>query len=165
MIADMFELMYAANGVGLAANQVDLPFKLFVVNAAGKKGEGEELVFINPVLSKPKGSEEAEEGCLSLPELYGNVTRPKQVEVHAFDLSGNEVRATLTGMPARIIQHEFDHLEGVLFTDRMSETGRMSVQPTLQLFEEEFDSRRSRGEVPPDGEIVDRLKRLEAKYC
>ena len=71
LVAEMFDLMYEANGVGLAGNQVDLPLRLFVVNMAAEPGEGEELVFINPVLSQPKGKEEGEEGCLSLPGLYG----------------------------------------------------------------------------------------------
>src|SRR3990172_3489255 len=69
MVRDMFTLMYASNGIGLAANQVDLPLRLFIVNLSAKSDEGEELVFINPVLSKPKGNEESEEGCLSFPEL------------------------------------------------------------------------------------------------
>src|SRR5688500_7945225 len=78
IVREMFELMYEHKGIGLAANQVDLPLRLFVLNLEGKKGEGEEMVFINPVISRHKGSAEAEEGCLSLPGVYGNVIRPKQ---------------------------------------------------------------------------------------
>ena len=70
LVDEMFDLMYEASGVGLAANQVNLPLQLFIMNPAGERGDGEEHVFINPVVSKPKGSEEKQEGCLSLPELY-----------------------------------------------------------------------------------------------
>src|SRR4051794_6351868 len=78
IVREMFDLMYEHRGVGLAANQVDLPYRLFVVNLSGKRGEGEELVFINPVLTKPRGLAEAEEGCLSLPELYAQVKRAEK---------------------------------------------------------------------------------------
>ena len=74
VVREMFELMYDANGVGLAANQVDLPIRLFVVNLEADPEKGEELVFINPVIRMPKGTKEHEEGCLSLPGLYGNVS-------------------------------------------------------------------------------------------
>ncbi len=76
MISEMFDLMYEASGIGLAANQVDLPLRFFVCNLAGERGEGEELVFINPVISRPKGNEEREEGCLSLPGVCAPVKRP-----------------------------------------------------------------------------------------
>ena len=75
MIAQMFELMYEAKGVGLAANQVDLPYRFFIVNLQSDPAKAEEQVFINPVLSPAKGSAEAEEGCLSLPGLYAQVKR------------------------------------------------------------------------------------------
>ena len=70
-VRSMFELMYAAKGVGLAANQIDLPIRLFVANLEGDPAKGEELVFLNPIISHPKGPDEQEEGCLSLPGLYG----------------------------------------------------------------------------------------------
>src|SRR5688500_15974234 len=95
LVREMFGLMYAAKGIGLAANQVDLPVRLFIVNLSGKEGEGEEQVFINPVVSSPKGSDEAEEGCLSLPGLYGQVIRPKTVRVNAYNLSGQEIQREL----------------------------------------------------------------------
>ena len=78
----MFDLMYEAKGIGLAANQVDLPYRLFVLNLTGDAAEADqEQVFINPVLSDPKGSAEAEEGCLSLPGLYAQVRRPETITV------------------------------------------------------------------------------------
>jgi len=157
--------MYKAQGIGLAANQVDLPLQFFIVNTAGKPGEGEELVFINPVLSKSKGSEEAEEGCLSIPGLYGKVIRPKQISLTAYDLHGREVSATLDGLIARVIQHEFDHLQGVLFIDRMSEAARVKAAVTLEEFEIDFNSHRQAGQIPSDEEIAQRLMQLEQTYA
>ncbi len=164
MIREMFTLMYASNGIGLAANQVDLPLRLFIVNLSAKLGEGEELVFINPVLSKPKGNEESEEGCLSFPELYGPVTRPKQITVQAYNLQGEEIRASLNGMLARVVQHEYDHLDGVLFVDRMSPTARAQVQPTLNEFELSFRALRQTGAMPDDAAIASRLAQFEQRY-
>jgi peptide deformylase len=164
MVREMFTLMYSSNGIGLAANQVDLPLRLFIVNLSAKADDGEELVFINPVLSKPKGNEESEEGCLSFPELYGPVTRPKQITVQAYNLKGEEIRASLNGMLARVVQHEYDHLDGVLFVDRMSPTARAQVQPTLNEFELSFRALRQTGAMPDDATIAARLAELEQRY-
>jgi peptide deformylase len=165
IVRQMFEQMYAARGVGLAANQVDLPLRLFIVNLAAAPGEGEELVFINPVIAQPKGSEEHDEGCLSVPELFGPVRRPKQVLLHAYNLQGQEIRARLDGFLARVIQHETDHLDGVLFTDRMSPTALADAQPALDEFEFIFENRRQRGEIPDDRQILEELRRWETRYC
>jgi peptide deformylase len=161
----MFDLMYAAKGIGLAANQVDLPLRLFIANLSGNPNEGEELVFLNPVISHPKGSEESDEGCLSFPELYGPVKRPKEVTVNAYNLKGEEFRARVNGMLARVTQHEADHLDGVLFTDRMSATAKAQVQSVLDEFEINFLSRRRVGEIPDDATIAARLTRWEQRYC
>lgn len=165
MVREMFELMYAAGGVGLAANQVELPFRLFIANLMSDPDEGEELVFINPVLSRPKGNEEKEEGCLSLPELYGPVKRPESIHLNAYSLEGEEIEGELSGLAARVVQHETDHLDGVLFIDRLSETGVMTVKQTLEDFEFEFQNLRERSAFPADGQIAQRLGELEAKYC
>lgn len=165
MVREMFDLMYASEGIGLAANQVHLPLRLLVANPAGRPGEGEEYVLINPVLSRPKGNEEAEEGCLSFPELYGPVKRPKQITVNAYNLKGEEIQADLTGMLARVVQHEFDHLDGVLYIDRMSATACAVVQPTLEEFELVFRSRRQTGEIPGDEVLARELADWEARYC
>lgn len=165
MLAEMFELMYEAKGIGLAANQVDLPFQMFVVNLAAEPGEGEELVFINPVVSRPKGSEEKEEGCLSLPGVYGNVVRPKQVHIEAFDLRGKPISAEIDGMLARVVQHENDHLNGTMFTDRLSEGGKLDIADALDEFQTSFESERKTGSIPDDATIEKRLKQLESEYC
>lgn len=165
LVANMFELMYEARGVGLAANQVDLPVRLFIVNLEGKADAGEEFVFINPVISRAKGHAEKEEGCLSLPELYGPVKRPKQVRVNAYGLDGQEIRADLDGLFARVVQHELDHLDGVLFVDRMSETNRLEILDALDEFEAEFASQRQVGGIPADEEIAKQIAVWEKKYC
>jgi peptide deformylase len=161
----MFELMYEARGVGLAANQVDLPLRMFLVNLESDPDQGEELVFVNPVLSRPKGSEETEEGCLSLPGLYGLVRRPKQIRVNAYSIDGSEIQADVDGLLARVVQHETDHLDGVLFIDRMSESARRELKVELDEFETVFRSRRATGEAPVDDEIAARLAVWEGKYC
>lgn len=165
LVREMFDLMYAAKGIGLAANQVDLPVRLFLMNLAAKPGEGEEQVFINPVISSPKGSEEAEEGCLSLPGLYGQVIRPKTVRVNAYNLSGQEIQRDLAGLEARCVQHELDHLDGVLFPDRMSAGNRANVLEELLEFEADFASRRGTGGIPSDVILASQRADWERKYC
>jgi peptide deformylase len=103
--AQMLDLMYEFNGVGLAANQVDLPLRLFVLNPSGERGEGEELVLLNPELQMPKGNESGQEGCLSMPELYGQVKRPKSIRLSAYDLQGNPIERVADGFLARVLQH------------------------------------------------------------
>ena len=162
MIHAMFELMYEAKGVGLAANQVDLPYRFFVANMAAETGDKEqEQVFINPVITSRGGMAEAEEGCLSVPETYGNIKRPQKVVVEAYDLEGRHLRWELEDLSARVVQHEIDHLDGVLFIDRLSPTGRLAIKEKLQDFETTFAGRRRRGEIPGDDEIVARLAELE----
>lgn len=165
MVREMFSLMYANNGIGLAANQVDLPLRLFIVNLSAKPDEGEEFVFINPVLSKPKGNEESEEGCLSFPELFGLVTRPKLITVQAYNLRGEEVRMSLSGMLARVVQHEYDHLDGTVFVDRMTPTARAKAQPALDEFDLSLRALRQTGAVPSDDVIADRLAQWEQRYA
>ena len=165
MVREMFELMYDARGIGLAANQVDLPLQLFVVNATGDPEGGEELVFVNPVIDQPKGSGVAEEGCLSIPGVHGNVNRPNQIHVTAYDLEGNEIDAVVDGLLARVIQHEYDHLQGVLFIDRVSDTAKKQLADELEAFEIEFQSQQRSEKVPDEQAIRKRLAEIEARYC
>lgn len=161
----MFQLMYAAKGIGLAANQVDLPLQLFVINLAGNPDEGEERVFINPVISKPARRAEAEEGCLSIPEVNGVVMRPEKIHVSAFDLSGNEINETADGLMARAIQHEYDHLHGVLFIDRLSDSAKKNIDGQLYEFENHHEALVKSGEIPLVEANNLRLAELEAKFC
>lgn len=164
MIREMFDLMYEAKGVGLAANQVDLPYRMFVANLkSDPKARDEERVFINPVLSQPKGGVEGEEGCLSLPGLYADVRRYERIHLSAYTLAGEEVSLPLEGLMARVAQHETDHLEGVLFIDRLTTTGRMALREELEEFEIQYAERRERREIPDDKAIAARLVALEAE--
>lgn len=164
LVREMFDLMYADEhrGIGLAANQVDLPYRLFVVNLSADPAlKDQEQVFINPKLSHPKGTAEAEEGCLSLPGLYAQVRRPEKIRINAYNLAGQEVTYDLDDLFARVVQHENDHLDGVLFIDRLSEMTRRDVQEALDEFEELFAGQRRRGEIPGDDFIFSRLAELE----
>lgn len=161
----MFQLMYDAKGIGLAANQVNLPIRMFVVNVLSDPEQGQEMVFINPVVSRPKGFAEEQEGCLSLPGVYGDVKRPKQIHVSAYTLEGKPIDATVDGLLARVIQHELDHLDGVMFPDRMSESGRLELRGVLDEFETDYQSRQRTGEVPSDDEVQSHLKAWEERYC
>jgi len=129
---DMFELMYATDGVGLAAPQVGVNVRLLVYNPEGVPGRGEEFILCNPrIVGRGKRTEWMEEGCLSFPEVYGDVERACEVEVEAQDVDGKPIRLSLEGWQARVFQHEYDHLDGVLFHDRMDARVRAKVQPRL----------------------------------
>lgn len=162
--AQMLDLMYEAEGVGLAANQVDLPIRLFVANPAGHRGEGEELILLNPELQLPKGNESSQEGCLSLPGLYGQVKRPKSIRLSAYDLKGNPVDRVVDGFLARVLQHENDHLDGVLFFDRMTEDAKSELDDQLYEMETGFRSKQKSGAIPGDEELVERLGQWYKKY-
>lgn len=115
LIGDLFQTMYAAGGVGLAANQVGVARRVAVVDAEDRK-----LVLVNPHITEASGPETGEEGCLSIPELFGDVTRPDRVVLEALDDEGTPYRVELNGLPARAVQHEIDHLDGILFLDHLS---------------------------------------------
>ena len=114
LLDDMAETMEEANGVGLAANQVGVSKKILI--AAGDNGNIYEL--INPRCEEKEGEEVGIEGCLSVPGSYGEVPRATRVVIRAQDREGNHIRITAEGLLARILQHEMDHLEGVLFIDK-----------------------------------------------
>jgi peptide deformylase len=115
LIDDLFETMYAAKGVGLAANQIGVTRRVAVVDA-----EGQKYALVNPVILEAEGSDSAEEGCLSIPEYFGEVTRPARVLVEAVDREGAPIRLEADALLARAIQHEIDHLDGILFIDHLS---------------------------------------------
>jgi peptide deformylase len=162
IVAEMFELMYEHEGVGLAANQVDLPYRLFVTNVEGdREAKDAECVFINPVLSGGHGQEEDEEGCLSIPGVYAPVIRNSHIKIQAYDLAGNEIVAEAEGLMARILQHETDHLDGTLFIDRLGPAQLAALRDKLEEFELDFQSKRETGELPDAEKIAARLQELE----
>ena len=123
LIADMFETMYAAEGIGLAAPQVGRSERVAVVDVEGSK-----YTLINPgVLSTGGGKEKAEEGCLSIPDIYGDVVRPATVTIRATDGTGTEYEATASELLGRCLQHEIDHLDGKLFIDYLSPLKRKAA--------------------------------------
>lgn len=163
IVRQMFELMYEHEGIGLAANQVDLPYRMFVANLkADSAAEDDEHVFINPVITQKKGSSEDREGCLSFPELYAPVRRPEKITVNAYSLTGEELTYEMSGLFAKAVQHETDHLDGVLFIDRLSPANQLAVKDDLIAFESEFEEERRRGRIPEDAAIAARLAELEA---
>jgi peptide deformylase len=115
LVNDLFDTMDAAHGLGLAANQVGVARRIAVVDA-----DGDRFAMIDPVILEAEGRSTAEEGCLSIPDIYGEVTRPERVIVEALDPEGNRYRKEATGLKARAIQHEIDHLDGILFLDHLS---------------------------------------------
>ena len=162
MIGRMFELMYEGNGIGLAANQVDLPYRLLVMNLESDPAAADqEYVFINPVITHRKGVAEAEEGCLSFPGIYAPVRRSAKVVVNAYSLQGMEMAYELEGLYARAAQHEIDHLDGILFIDRLSPSARLAVKQDLAELEQQFQTDRRLGLIPDDAQIAVRLAELE----
>ncbi|WP_432642015.1 peptide deformylase [Acidaminococcus sp.] len=115
LLKDMAETMYAANGCGLAAPQIGLSQRLVVIDAGDGAGIRE---FVNPVLTDPVGESVDSEGCLSVPDYEGEVKRAAQITVHFQDKKGDHYKLTADGLLARALQHECDHLEGVLFIDK-----------------------------------------------
>ena len=138
----MIEAMYVEGGVGLAAPQVGLPRKLLVLNPSGdRKDRAGELVLCNPTITRKKGREFGEEGCLSVPGIHAEVERWVSITVTYQDLVGVEQTLATEGWLARIIQHELDHLDGVLFVDRLTAADKLRVKPQLQQLEEEHRAR------------------------
>lgn len=134
LVSDMFETMYNANGVGLAAPQVGKSLRLFVIDSEPFKElypeeETRKLAFVNPVITKRYGEEFAfNEGCLSLPDIHEDVTRKSEIDIEYTDETGKRRKEHFKGYVARVIQHEYDHLQGVVFTDHLSQLKKMVLK-------------------------------------
>ncbi len=115
---DMFETMYASDGIGLAAPQVGLSIRMFVMDV--REPELEPRVVVNPRIIEREGGESGEEGCLSIPGIVGAVERSTRIVIEGLDVEGRPIRIEATDLMARCIQHEIDHVDGVLFIDRLS---------------------------------------------
>lgn len=129
LIDDMFETMYAAPGIGLAATQVDVHKRLLVADVSSDQSDPR--VFINPVIVEKDGVAVTEEGCLSVPGYYEEVERAEHVRVRFLDRDGDEVETELEGLLAVCVQHEIDHLDGKLFVDYLSEAKRQRIRKRL----------------------------------
>ena len=136
LIDNMFETMHDSNGIGLAAPQIGLSIRLFLVDGSEIEDinpKGFKEVFINPVIEEEFGTEwEFEEGCLSIPDVRAHVKRKGELTIRYFDRNWNEHTKTFNGMAARIIQHEYDHIEGILFTDRISPLKRNMLKRRME---------------------------------
>jgi peptide deformylase len=160
-VRTMFDLMYAAKGIGLAANQVALPFRFFILNlTADPEQTDHEQVFINPEIVKRHAAVEDEEGCLSLPGLYGNVRRAKRIRVRCYDLEGNLVEHDADELFSRAVQHETDHLDGKLFIDYFTPLVLKSHEGKLSEFEQAYRQAQQSGAILSDDDLVRWLNRM-----
>lgn len=161
----LIELMYAHRGVGLAATQVNVPLRMFAWDPTGDPDSGQATVFLNPIISRPRSNEEAEEGCLSLPGINARVVRSKTIRMNAYDLTGKEIDQDYSGFEARILQHETDHLDGVLFLDRLTPAQQRDVEDGLEMLQTEYESRQRFNQIPSDQDLLSELKFWEKRYC
>ncbi|CAH2072745.1 unnamed protein product [Thlaspi arvense] len=142
LVDAMFDVMYKTDGIGLSAPQVGLNVQLMVFNPAGEPGEGEEIVLVNPKINKYSDKlVPFNEGCLSFPGIYADVVRPQSVKIDARDITGAKFSISLSRLPARIFQHEYDHLEGVLFFDRMTDQVLDSIRQELEALEKKYEEK------------------------
>ena len=141
-VRQMFEVMYNERGVGLAAPQVGWSTRLFVMNPTGEPDEDdEEAVFINPEILATEGEDRDEEGCLSIPNVHGKVVRSTWIRVRRQNLAGDVLEEEYEGLPARVVQHELDHLDGVLFIQKLGPTDRLLIKRALKKLEKEYKAR------------------------
>ena len=130
LVDDMFETMYQAPGIGLAATQADIQKRIIVIDISEDKSNP--LCFINPEIISAGGEEEMEEGCLSVPGIYEKVSRADHIKVRALDREGKSFEMDADGLLSVCIQHEMDHLEGKLFVDYLSELKRQRIRKKLE---------------------------------
>lgn len=132
LVADMMATLKEANGLGLAAVQVGVPLRVFIVDLSAIDITASTRVFINPEIIETSGSAEFEEGCLSFPGIYQNLNRPSRAIIKALDENGQEFTIEADGLAARAILHEYDHLDGVLYIDHFSTLSRALVDRKLK---------------------------------
>lgn len=132
LIEDMFDTMYHARGVGLAAPQIGISLRLSVIDTLGDKTN--QLVIINPEITARSGEKQFEEGCLSVPGAYDTITRAEKVTVKALDRLGNPIEIEADGLLAECLQHEIDHLNGKLYVDLLSPLKRLMVRKKSEKF-------------------------------
>jgi peptide deformylase len=158
-VAGMLERMFESHGVGLAGPQVGLTQRIFVLNDEGDRDKPDRnMAVINPTIKKTFGKKTRhEEGCLSLPGVNADITRPDGCVLHAFDEHGNEYEKEFTGFLSRIIQHEYDHLQGVLLVDRMTPGDKMKNRGAVEDLKGQyrdflaFQAKKAAEEDSPEG--------------
>ncbi|XP_039026014.1 peptide deformylase 1B, chloroplastic/mitochondrial-like [Hibiscus syriacus] len=159
LVDEMFDVMYKTDGIGLSAPQVGINVQLMVFNPVGNRGEGQEIVLINPKVTKySKKMVLFNEGCLSFPRIYADVERLESVKIDAQDINGAKFTVDLSELPARVFQHEFDHLQGILFFDRMTDEVLDSIRGQLEALERKYEDNTGL----PSPEKVETRKRKKA---
>lgn len=148
LIQDLFDTLGEADGVGLAAPQIGVLRRVIIVDISGAEPDVEPLALINPVIDIGQGMATAEEGCLSIPDVYGDVPRYTNVEITALDLSGEPFKLKAEGFMARVLQHEIDHLDGKLFIDYLPPLKRTLLRGPLKRLKREGEEWDKRHAVP-----------------
>jgi peptide deformylase len=166
-VGGMLDLMFEAGGLGLAANQVGLPYQILILNEdvlngieSDKASRDNAGVYLNPVIMDKKGSIEGEEGCLSFPDLYAKVRRAKSVRIQAYNLKGELLDFEKIDLASRAWQHEVDHLHGVLYIDKMGTIAKLSSRSALKQFERDYKKAQEKGDILPDDKIKEELDAL-----
>jgi peptide deformylase len=133
----MFEIMYENDGIGLAGNQAGFLRRLIVLDVPLDDDHRAVVALVNPVILERGGEESSEEGCLSIPDIRADVTRPETITVEAYNLQGEKLSFRAEGLLARAVQHEIDHLDGILFVDRISPVRRKLLEGKLKQLAQE----------------------------
>lgn len=163
-VGKMFDLMYEAVGLGLAAPQVALPYRLLVMNMSGDaRQQQQERVYINPTIVARSGLVRDDEGCLSFPGLFVKVRRAERVVVQAWNIEGEKVEIFAEGLAARCWQHEIDHLDGVVFIERWSSWSRWTRAGEVRAFERRFRAEQAAGTIPATAELERTLHALASR--
>lgn len=144
LVEDMFDTMYEAEGIGLAANQVGLDMNLFIIDVTHMEETDETYTFVNGKITDRRGESWLEEGCLSIPYIRLDIKRPEFITFQYQNIHGEEMKEEFEGLMARVIQHEMDHLNGVFIIDRVSSAERLLVQRELKLIEKQVQPKRGK---------------------
>jgi len=148
LVCDLFETMYAANGVGLAAVQLGVARRVITIDTSAKQEGQQPLALINPVVVWSEGETLFSEGCLSIPGESEEVTRAEKVRVRALDRDGKQFEVEGTGLLAIALQHEIDHLEGVVFVDKVSTLKRELIKRRMKRLKADREADRREGKKP-----------------
>ncbi|MBM3212156.1 peptide deformylase [Candidatus Poribacteria bacterium] len=142
IVDNMLEVMYKSDGVGLAAPQIGISKRIAVIDISPHEPSAKAIVLINPEILELEGQNEAEEGCLSVPDIRGIIKRSERIVVKALDLNGQEIRIEADGLLARAIQHELDHLNGKFFVDHLGRLKQQLIRKQLRKIESEVKENR-----------------------
>lgn len=139
LVDDMWETMYAADGVGLAAPQIGVSQRIFVMDCSGREKEARRVAMINPEIVETSGEQKGGEGCLSVPGIFSELARPDRVRVRGLDPNGQPLELVVEGLEARCVMHECDHLDGKLYIDRLSSLKRDIVKRKIRKRQRDGD--------------------------